>query len=306
MSFVYGCTSTSFGLAALSVGSRHEMLEKRAPDELCKRLHLGIDFLRLSCSFAFRFRFLARDSGGQKQQEPSFQRVRGTKCSKKRAPDEFCVWLHLDLLRLSLASRFRFLARDSGGQRQREPSFQRVRGTKCSKRGFPMSFVYGCTSTCFRLEAALLFQKLWEPWFKRVRGTKCSKRGLPMSFVYGCTSTSFCLAAALRFDSCQDHKQDLAHSGGQKQREPWWKRVRGLPMSFVYGCTSTSFGLAAALSFGSRHEMLEKRAPDELCKRLHLGVDFLRLSCSFAFRFRFLARDSGGQKQREPSFEGSR
>ena len=139
MSFVYGCTSTSFGLAAaLSFGSRHEMLEKRAPDELCKRLHLGVDFLRLSCSFAFRFRFLARDSGGQKQREPSFQRVRGTKCSKKRAPDEFCVWLHLDLLRLSFASRFRFLARDSGGQKQRAPSLQRARGTKCSKRGLPM------------------------------------------------------------------------------------------------------------------------------------------------------------------------
>ena len=44
-----------------------------------------------------------------------------------------------------------------GDQKQREPSFQRVRGTKCSKRGLPMIFVYGCTLTSFGLAAALRF-----------------------------------------------------------------------------------------------------------------------------------------------------
>ena len=201
--------------AIVSQSLSREILEKRAPDELCKRLHLGLDLLPLSCKFAFRFRarpqatpmnnenwhtLVARSSGShcfkefaarnarkegshldllllggrfafrllsRSQGRPRWPEAAGAIVSKssrhemleKRAPNESCVRLHLDLLRLSSSFEFRFLARDSGDQKQREPSFQRVRGTKCSKRGLPMSFVYILRLSCsFAFRILALFK----------------------------------------------------------------------------------------------------------------------------------------------------
>ena len=144
MKLVYACTLTSLGLAAASrFGScqdhkqelcntrtgtlGHEMLEKRAHDETCLCLHL--DLLRLSCSFAFRF--LSRPQARPMQHETWHTRAArncgshrfkelAARNARKGAPDKFCVWLHLDLLR-SFAFRFLALWSRKESKQQHQP-----------------------------------------------------------------------------------------------------------------------------------------------------------------------------------------